>query len=436
MTSLLVRTTHLVPKVQAARRRALASGLRLAGLATLGLGGAAQAADTPKALLLPPAKPLDGLTPAEALQRASGLWPPPPPLTARSFMLVDLSTGQALAGKAETSPMPPGGMTSLMTAYLSFGAIRDRLLRLAQVLPAPVEREVPPGPRMFLGPNGAKVQELLQGLLILGAQDAALALAQGISGDEAHFVVAMNTAASRLGMTHTRFTNATGAASPEAQTTAEDLALLAAALFREFPETFDYSRQRDLLFNGIRQTNKNRLLWLDRTVDGLFATDLSGRSSGLVTAKRPQPLGPREQTQRRLLVILLDVPNPEVRSQESLRLLNFGYQQFDLVRLFRADERPMVLPIYKGHQKQLRAEFRQDVQVAVPRGVVAQLRLEMQHPKGLVAPILAGQTVGLLRVWLGDLEIHRVEMVAAESVKPASLLGRAIDNLRLWGLSQ
>lgn len=416
------------------RRQALQSALGLLGLGICPgpLGAETTGPKAPPELAPQP----DGLTPAEALQKATKYWPPPPKLSATSFMLVDLSTGQALAGKAETSPMPPGGMTSLMTAYLCFGAIRERRLRIGQTLPGPSERDVPPGPRMFLTPEGATVQELMRGLLVLGAQDAALALAIGIAGSEAAFVSTMNEAAYRLGMSRTRFANATGAVMPEAQTTAEDLALLAAALFREFPEVFDYSQQRALTFNGILQTNKNRLLWLDRSVDGLFATDLSGRSSGLVTARRPQPLGPREQTQRRLLVILLDTPDPEIRSQESLALLNFGYQLFDLVRLFRADERPIVLPIYKGHQDKLRAEFRQDVQVAVPRGAVNSLRLEIQHPKGLVAPIVAGQTVGLLRVWLGELEVHRVEMVAAESVKQASLLGRAIDNLKLWGLAQ
>ncbi|NBT34344.1 MAG: D-alanyl-D-alanine carboxypeptidase [Betaproteobacteria bacterium] len=361
----------------------------------------------------------------------SSLWPEPSGLVSPSYMLIDLSTGQSLSSRKEDLEVAPAGLTSLMTAYITLSAIRDRTLRLNQALPTPAESEIPPGPRMFLGADGAKVQELLRGLMVVGAQDAALALAKGVSGDEASFVLLMNQAAARLGMTKTRFVNATGAASSEARTTARDMALLAASLFREFPEAFELSRQRSLQFNGILQTNKNRLLWLDQSVDGLFATDLTGGSSGLVTARRPQPIGPREQIQRRLLVVLLQAPSPEVRSQETLRLLNFGYQQFDLVRLFRSDERPTPLPVFKGGQDSVRAEFKQDVQVAVPRGAVEQLRLELQRPRGLVAPVTAGQPVGLLRVWLGNLEIHRVEMTAVESVKPAGLLGRSIDSARL-----
>ena len=370
-----------------------------------------------------------GLIPAD-MARAGG-WPQPPALASPSFMLIDLTTGQSLTGRQEDMAVSPAGLTLLMTAYLGFQAVRERRLSGRQVLTPPPESEIPPGPRMFLGPEGASVQDLLTGVLVIGAQDAALTLALGIAESEAQFVQAMNQAAARVGMANTRFVNATGAPNPDAQTTARDMALLAAQLHKEFPEAFEKSQLRSLRFNGILQTNKNRLLWLDRSVDGLFATDFAGRSSGLVTTNRPQPLGPIERSQRKLLVVLLEAPTADQRSQETLKLLNFGYQQFDLVRLFSVSHQPLSLPVYKGVTKALKASFRQDVKVAVPRGLANQIRLELQHPKGLVAPITAGQPVGILRVWLGDLEIHRVEVIAAESVKPAGLLGRAIDSLAL-----
>ncbi|MEY2776497.1 MAG: hypothetical protein RLY30_595 [Pseudomonadota bacterium] len=358
-------------------------------------------------------------------------WPEPPALASPSYMLVDLSTGQALTGRQEDMAVSPAGLTVLMTAYLGFQAVRERRLSMRQVLSSPPESTIPPGPRMFLGPEGASVRDLLTGLLVIGAQDAALTLALGISEQEELFVQAMNQTAAKLGMANTRFVNATGAPSPDAQTTARDMALLAVQLHRDFPEAFEKSQQRSFRFNGILQTNKNRLLWLDRSVDGLFATDLAGRSSGLVTTNRPQPLGPIERSQRRLLVVLLEAPSADQRSQETLKLLNFGYQQFDLVRLFSVNHQPLSLPVYKGVSRTIKASFKQDVKVAVPKGMAQQLRLELQHPRGLVAPITAGQPVGLLRVWLGELEIHRVELIAAESIKPAGLLGRAVDSLSL-----
>ncbi|MEY3016104.1 MAG: D-alanyl-D-alanine carboxypeptidase family protein [Burkholderiaceae bacterium] len=363
-------------------------------------------------------------------------WPEPPNISARSYALIDLSTGQSLASKDDQKIVPPMGLSGLMTAYVALQAVRDRKIRLNQTIAAPPEAEIPPGPKMFLSPEGAAVNKLLEGLFIIGAHDAALALANAISGSEQAFVATMNATATRIGMTNTQFVSSTGGAELTLElkgtTTARDMALLANQMFFDFPDAFAVSRQRALVFNSISQNNKNRLLWLDRTVDGLYATDFSRVSSSLVTAQRPQPIGPKDQVQRRLLVVLLDVPSPEQRSADALKLLNFGYQKFDLIRLFRQDERPTMLQVFKGIQDQVRVEFRRDVNVAVPRGATQNLRAELSHPRGLLAPILAGQPVGQLRIWLGAIEIHRVDLVAAESVRSAGLLGRAIDSLRLW----
>lgn len=359
-------------------------------------------------------------------------WPKPSGVSAPSWLLIDLSTGQTLAGHNETQAIHPGGLTALMTAYLTFTALRERLIRLEQQLPSPAESDIPAGPRIFLSGDGARVKDLLDGVLLLGAHDAGMALANAISGSQDAFVTLMNQAAQRLGMRQTRFLNASGAFHPETLSSARDLAILASSLFQEFPEALTIASQRELSFNGIRQTNPNRLLWLDRSVDGLMATDLPDRSSALVTAKRPQPLGTREQVQRRLLVVVTQAESAEKRVQDTQRLLNFGYQQFDLIRLYRQDEVSSFIPVYKGASSLLKTEFRQDVLVAIPRNQQASIRSVLQHPTGLVAPIVANQPVGELRVWFGNQEIHQVALVAADSVRPAGLLGRAIDGIILW----
>ncbi|MEY4083350.1 MAG: hypothetical protein RL483_719 [Pseudomonadota bacterium] len=372
---------------------------------------------------------------SQASLTAAG-WPEPPTISAKSYALIDLSTGQSLASKDDQKIVPPMGLSGLMTAYVTLQAVRDRKIRLGQTIVAPAEADIPPGPKMFLSPEGAPVSKLLEGLFVIGAHDAALALAKAVAGSEQAFVATMNATATRIGMTNTQFVSSTGGADLalelKATTTARDMALLANQLFFDFPDAFALSRQRSLVFNSISQNNKNRLLWLDRTVDGLYATDFTRTSSSLVTAQRPQPVGPQDQVQRRLLVVLLDVPSPEQRSADALKLLNFGYQKFDLIRLFRQDERPTMLQVFKGIQDQVRVEFRRDVNVAVPRGATQNLRAELSHPRGLLAPLLAGQPVGQLRIWLGAIEIHRVDLVAAESIRSAGLLGRAIDSLRLW----
>lgn len=359
-------------------------------------------------------------------------WPQPVGVSSPSWLLIDLSTGQTLASRNENQAMQPGGLTALMTTYLGFVALRDRVIRMEQVVPSRPDAEVPPGPRLFLGPQGARVKDLLDGVLLLGAHDAGLALAVAITGSEEAFVGLMNQTAQRLGMRQTRFVNASGAFHAETLSSARDLAILASTLFQDFPDALAIASQREISFNGIRHNNPNRLLWLDRSVDGLMATDTLDRSNALVTAKRPQPLGPREQIQRRLLVVVTGAESAERRVQDTQRLLNFGYQQFDLIRLYRQDEVSATIPVYKGAQPALKTEFRQDVLVAIPRNQQANIRSVLQHPTGLVAPIMANQPVGELRVWFGNQEIHQVALVAADSVRPAGLLGRAIDGLRLW----
>ena len=365
-------------------------------------------------------------------QSGSNFWPLPSQISADSWLLIDLSTGQTLASLNENQAMHPGGLTALMTSYLTFSALRDRVIRLEQVIPSPPENEIPPGPRIFLGAQGANVRELLEGVLVLGAHDAGLALARAISGSEAGFVNLMNQTAQKLGMRQTVFVNASGAFHIDTQSSARDLAILASTLYQDFPDALNYSSRREISFNGIRQTNPNRLLWLDRSVDGLMATDLPGRSSALVTAKRPQPLGPQEQVQRRMMVVISQAETPEKRVQDAQRLLNFGYQQFDLIRLYRQNEVSATIRVYKGATDALDTEFRQDVLVAIPRNQQGGIRSELQHPQGVVAPVVANQPVGELRVWFGSRQIHSVSLVAADSVRPAGLLGRAIDSLVLW----
>ncbi|MEY3943820.1 MAG: hypothetical protein RLZZ133_1510 [Pseudomonadota bacterium] len=371
-------------------------------------------------------------SPGAKAQSGSNFWPMPSQISADSWLLIDLSTGQTLASLNENQTMHPGGLTALMTAYLTFVALRDRVIRLEQTIPSPPEAEIPPGPRIFLGAQGASVKELLEGVLVLAAHDAGLALARAISGSEAGFVGLMNQTAQKLGMRQTIFVNASGAFHIDTRSSARDLAILASTLFQDFPDALTYSSRREISFNGIRQTNPNRLLWLDRSVDGLMATDLPGRSSALVAAKRPQPLGAQEQVQRRMMVVISQAETPEKRVQDAQRLLNFGYQQFDLIRLYRQNEVSATIRVYKGATDSLNTEFRQDVLVAIPRNQQGGIRSELQHPQGVVAPIVANQPVGELRVWFGSRQIHSVSLVAAESVRPAGLLGRAIDSLVLW----
>ena len=364
----------------------------------------------------------------------SSQWPNPPKLAAPSWMLVDATTGQTLAASNADRIIAPASLTKLMTAYLTFSALRERKIRVDQSVASPTEAEIPQGARMFLLPGkNVSINELVQGLLTLGAHDAAIALAKAIAGSEAAFVEQMNKTAQKLGLANTRFANSTGVAHPDHVSTVADVMRLATNIVNDFPEYLREFGRREFTYNGIRQVNRNRLLWLDNSVDGL----ITGRSETegfaiAISAHRPQPVGTRERLQRRLLTVIAGAATEETRAQEGLKLLNFGFQQFDVVRLFRADEASEVIPVYKGVSGHARLHFPKDVLVAIPRGKAAGIRTQLERPNALLAPVTLGQPVGQLRIWLGDTEIHQVPVAAAESVKSAGLLGRAIDALRLW----
>jgi serine-type D-Ala-D-Ala carboxypeptidase (penicillin-binding protein 5/6) len=365
---------------------------------------------------------------------AQDFWPAPPKIAAPTWVLVDATTGQTLASQNPDKIIRPASLTKLMTAYLTFSALRERKIRLEQNVASPTEAEIPQGSRMFLLPGqNVSVSDLLSGLAVLSAHDAAIALAKAISGTETEFVVLMNKTAQRLGMTNTQFTNATGVTDTEHRTTVSDLVRLSTQLVNEFPEYLREFNRREFTYNGIRQVNRNRLLWLDNSVDGL----MTGKSEQegfiiAISAHRPQPIGASGRVQRRLLAILAGAQTEEARAQEGLKLLNFGFQQFDVMRLFNYDEFDHTVPVYKGATGKAQLQFSGDVLVAVPRGKSGEIRTQLERPNALLAPITAGQTVGQLRIWLGSTEIHQVPVISADAVRPAGILGRAIDAARLW----
>lgn len=365
---------------------------------------------------------------------AAQAWPSAPRLETPRWMLSDVTTGQILASSNAQQAIAPASLTKLMTAYLTFAALRDRRLRLEQSVAAPLEAEVPQGARMFLLPGKeVAAAEALHGMLTLGAHDAAIALAKAIAGTEQAFVEQMNRTAQRLGMQKTRFANVTGVAHPEHLSTVADMARLAASLINEFPEHLREFGRREITHNGIRQVNRNRLLWLDNSVDGLMTGRSDTEGFGIaISAHRPQPLGSRERIQRRLIAVMAGSATEEMRAQEGLKLLNFGFQQFDVVRLFHADEATESIRVYKGVTANVRLHFPRDVLVAIPRGRAGNIRTELERPTALLAPVTAEQPVGQLRIWLGDSEIHQVPVTTADAVRAAGLLGKAIDSVRMW----
>jgi len=362
------------------------------------------------------------LFPVIALAQA----PQPPQVVARAWLVADVSSGQVLAAEKPDERVEPASLTKLMTAYVTFSALREKKLALDQQVNVSEKAWRAPGSRMFIEPRRpVTVDELIRGMIVQSGNDACVALAEQIAGSEEAFVGMMNREAERLGMKNTKFMNVSGLPDPQHYSTARDLYLLAAALIRDFPEQYaQYYSLREFRYNGITQMNRNRLLWLDNTVDGMKTgfTDAAGYC--LVASSRRGP--------RRLLSVLLGSTSESMRAQESQKLLNWGFQSFDAVKLYAGGATVKEIEVWKGARSSLRAGFRGDLVVAVPKGQGDKLKAELLSLSPLVAPVAEGGRVGNLRVTLEGKPLGEYPVVALESVDAAGIFGRAWDTLRLW----
>jgi serine-type D-Ala-D-Ala carboxypeptidase (penicillin-binding protein 5/6) len=352
--------------------------------------------------------------------------PQPPSVIGKAWIVADLSSGQVLGAEKPEERFEPASLTKLMTAYVVFGALRDKKLTLDQKVPVSERAWRASGSRMFIEPRRpVTVDELIRGMVVQSGNDACIALAEAVGGTEEVFAQVMNREAERLGMKGSRFMNASGLPDPQHYSTARDLQLLASALIRDFPgEYAQYYSQKEYRYNNITQANRNRLLWLDPSVDGV--------KTGYTEAAGYCLIASSKRGERRLLSVLLGSTSEATRAQESQKLLNWGFQFFDAVKLYGAGQQVKELEVWKGATRTLRAGFRGDLAVTVPKGTAERLKVELVSHSPLVAPIAQGQRVATLRVSLEGKPVGEYPLVALEAVPVAGFLGRAWDTLLLW----
>jgi D-alanyl-D-alanine carboxypeptidase (penicillin-binding protein 5/6) len=356
---------------------------------------------------------------------ASAAEPPQPTVAARAWLLMDVSSGQTLASANAAERFEPASLTKLMTAYVVFGALKEKRLTLEQTVPVSEKASKVGGSRMFIQPGlPVTVGELVQGMVVQSGNDACIALAEVLAGSEDKFVELMNREATRLGMVNTHFANSSGLPDRQHYSTAQDLAILAAAITREFPEYYGYYSQKEYRYNKIAQPNRNRLLWLDPNVDGMKTGHTDTAGYGLIASAR--------RDKRRMLSVVLGASSEASRAQESQKLLNHGFLYYDDVALYEKGKPVSLLPVWKGSESQLKAGVRSDLFVTVPKGMGERLKAEFVSQQPLVAPIPAGQRVGTIRVSLDGKPLGEYPAVALEAVGPAGFFGRTFDTVRLW----
>ena len=355
--------------------------------------------------------------------------PQPPTIAARSWMLLDYGSLQLLAGANVDERIEPASLTKLMTAYLSFGALKQGALKADQSVAVSERAWKTQGSRMFIEPKRpVTVDELLRGMIVQSGNDACIALAEAVAGSEEAFVQSMNRESQRLGLKNTQFRNSTGLPDPQHYSTARDLALLAAALIRDFPEYYPLYSLKEYRYNSITQINRNRLLWLDPTIDGVKTGHTDGAGYCLIASSK--------RGSRRLLAAVLGSASDAARAQETQKLLNYGFQFYDGVKLYEANRTVAQLKVFKGALNQVSAGFSADFTVSVPKGQAGQIKVQMLSKQPLLAPVGLGQQVATLKLFLGPDDDLRpwgeYPLVALEAVPVAGIFGRTWDTLRLW----
>jgi len=386
---------------------ALTDGLRLIAAVALVIGTCAA-----------PARPLSSPVPVPAAV-------PVPAVGAPAYLLIDFTSSQGIVGENADERREPASLTKLMTAYLVFAALRDKTITAAQMVPVSKAAWHAEGSRMFIEPRKAvSVDELMRGLIVQSGNDAAIALAELVAGSETAFAERMNAEAGRLGLANTHFVNATGLSNPQQYSTAADLAQLAAAVIRDFPEFYPLYSLREYRYNNITQPNRNRLLWIDPYVDGMKTGHTEAAGWCLIaSAKRGD---------RRLLAVVLGAASDAARASDAQKLLNYGFQAYDTVQLYSSGKPVSNLRVWKGESREVAAGFFTDQYLTLPKGKADKLALSMIAIEPLVAPVVKGQRLGTVRVSLEGKAMTEFPLVALDDVPIANIFKRAWDTIRLW----
>ena len=359
--------------------------------------------------------------------------PQPPEIAARQYILVDLASNQVLAERDADSQADPASLTKLMTAYLVFNAIRDKKLTLEQTLTVSKRawsERVGGGSLMFIDTTMTpKVSELLRGMIVQSGNDASVALAEGVAGSVEAFVAMMNRQAQAWGLKNTQFKNVAGLSEAGHYSSTRDVATIAARIISEHPDFYTLYSLRQYTYNNIKQDNRNMLLGRDATVDGMKTGYTEAAGYCLVaSAVRDMPNG-----KRRLLSVVLGTTSREARAAESQKLLNWGWQAWDAVRLFEAGKAVATVPVWKGKTPQANLGVPGALFVSVPKGEGDKLKTSIERTDPLVAPLTAGQRVGSIKIsGTGGATLATLPLVVLEPVELAGIFGRAWDAIRLW----
>lgn len=351
--------------------------------------------------------------------------PKAPDVGARSYLLIDYHSGQVLAEKDSHSPVEPASITKMMAVYVVFKELQKEALSLDDQVTISEKAWRMPGSRMFIEVGTrVSVEELLKGVIIQSGNDATVALAEHIAGSEATFAEYMNKYAADLGLENSHFMNSTGLPDPEHYMSAADIARVARALIREFPDHYEWYSEKSYTYNEITQNNRNKLLWRDASVDGIKTGHTEAAGYCLVTSAQREGM--------RLISVVLGTSSEEARADASQSLLNYGFRFFETHKLYDADAKLVDARIWKGSSETLPLGVEQALYLTIPRGRYDDLQANVQRAPRIIAPVAAGDPQGSLVINLDGDTLTEVPLVALESVDEGSFWQRTVDEVMLY----
>lgn len=356
------------------------------------------------------------------------LVPQAPIINAKSYVLMDANSGAVLASSNMNQPLPPASLTKLMTAYVTSASLKQGQIKPDDMVTISEKAWRQEGSRMFIKVGSqVSVRELLGGIIVASGNDSCVAIAEHIAGSEDVFAQLMNQNAARLGMKNTHYTDSTGLPNDQHYSTAYDIALLSRAIISDFPEDYTWYKQKWVLYNNIRQPNRNRLLWRDPSVDGLKTGHTDAAGYCLVSSALRNGI--------RLIAVVMGAPSDAARTDESQILLNWGYRFFETHKLFNAGQtinQKNQPRIWFGKNKYAKLGFIRDTYVTIPINQFNKLQANIQIQPKLMAPLIKGQRYGSVQISLDGKPYATLPIVALEDDQKGGIFSRGYDHVMLF----
>lgn len=363
------------------------------------------------------------------LSSASSLVPPAPQIKATSYILLDAQTNKVIVEYEADERNPPASLTKIMTTYLVEQMIQRGVVERSEKVPVSIKAWKAEGSKMFIR-EGTEVDlmDLLRGVVIQSGNDASIALAEFVAGDEASFAQMMNEQAEKLGMLNSNFLNSTGLPDEGHYSSARDMALLTKDMIKRFPEHYQLYSERSFKFNNIEQPNRNRLLRYDRSVDGV--------KTGYTKAAGYCLVASAERNGMRLISVVMGTENDDSRVRESQKLLTYGFRNFETSTIYEESEIVKSAPLFYGVEEVISLGVSENVSVTIPRGSYEKLEAQIKVPKIIEAPVRKGDVLGELLLMMDEETIYKTSVISLENYEQAGFFSRFSDYLELIFLDE